>query len=116
MLHGGDFQIHGDGYNVRDYVYVKDVARANMLALDYPQNDAFNIGTGVSVTTNQLFETLAKATSYSKASKHGVARLGDLKKSVLDNSKAKKLLKWEPKYDLKAGLEETVKYYRNAKG
>ncbi len=112
MLHGGDFQIHGDGYNVRDYVYVKDVARANMLALDYPQNEAFNIGTGVSVTTNQLFETLAKATSYSKAPKHGVARLGDLKKSVLDNSKAKKLLKWEPKFDLKAGLEETVECYK----
>jgi len=112
MIHGGDFQIHGDGYNIRDYVYVKDVARANLLALDHPKNDYFNIGTGVSVTTNQLFETLAKATGYTQASKHGVARLGDLKKSVLDNSKAKKLLKWEPKYDLASGLQETVDYYK----
>ena len=114
MLHGGDFQIHGDGYNVRDYVYVKDVARANLLALDYPHNDAFNIGTSVSTTTNQLFETLAKATGYSAHAKHGVARLGDLKKSVLDNSKAKKLLKWEPQYDLMKGLEETVAYYKTS--
>ncbi len=112
MLHGGAFQIFGDGYNVRDYVYVKDLARANLLALDYSHNDAFNIGTGVGTTTNQLFETLAKATGYSKHAGHTVARLGDLQKSVLDPSKAKKLLKWEPQYDLAAGLKETVEYYR----
>ena len=112
MLHGGDFVIFGDGYNVRDYIYVKDVARASLLALDYPHNDVFNIGTGVGTTTNQLFETLAKATGYSKAAKHTVARLGDLKKSVLDVSKAKKTLKWEPKYDLAAGLKETIEHYR----
>ena len=114
MLHGGDFQIHGDGYNIRDYIYVKDLAQANLLALDYPHNDFFNIGTGVSVTTNELFDTLAKATGYTKNAKHGVPRLGDLKKSVLDNSKAKKLLKWEPQYDLRKGLEETVNYYKRS--
>ncbi len=112
MLHGGDFQIHGDGYNVRDYVYVKDLARANLLALDYPHNDYFNIGTGVSITTNQLYETLAKATGYQKSAKHGVPRLGDLKKSVLDNSKAKKLLKWEPKFNLADGIKETIAFYK----
>ena len=112
MLHGGDFQIFGDGYNVRDYVYVKDLARANLLALDYPKNEAFNIGTGQDTTTNQLFETLAKATGYPKPAKHIVARLGDLQKSVLNAEKAKKFLKWEPKYDLAAGLKETVEYYR----
>jgi UDP-glucose 4-epimerase len=112
MLHGGDFVIFGDGYNVRDYVYVKDVARANLLALEYPKNDAFNIGTGVETTTNQLFETLASLTGHKKPPTRTVARLGDLQKSYLDNSKAKKLLKWEPKYDLKAGLAETVEYYK----
>jgi UDP-glucose 4-epimerase len=114
MIHGGDFVIFGDGYNIRDYVYVKDVARASLLALDYPKNDAFNIGTGVETSTNQLFETLAQATGHQAAPKRTVARLGDLQKSVLDASKAKKLLKWEPKYDLKAGLEETVQYYKKA--
>lgn len=112
MLYGGDFVIFGDGYNVRDYVYVKDVARASLLALDYPHNDIFNIGTGVGTTTNQLFETLAKATGHSKPAKHTVARLGDLQKSVLDVSKAKKMLEWEPRYDLAAGLKETIEFYR----
>ncbi len=112
MIHGGDFQIFGDGYNIRDYVYVKDLARANLLALDYPKIDAFNIGTGVETTTNGLFEMLAKTTGYTKPAKHTVARLGDLKKSVLDPSRAKKFLKWEPQYNLKKGLEETAEYYK----
>lgn len=112
MLHGGDFVIFGDGYNLRDYVYVKDVARANLLALDHVHNDTFNIGTGVGTTTNELYETLAKATGYKKPPKRTVPRLGDLQKSVLDPSKAKSGLKWEPKYDLAAGLKETVDYYR----
>ncbi len=115
MLHGGDFVIFGDGYNVRDYVHVKDVARASLLALDYPHNDVFNIGTGVGTTTNQLFETLAKETGHSQPAKHTVARLGDLQKSVLDASKAQKMLKWEPKYDLTAGLKETVDYYKKVR-
>jgi UDP-glucose 4-epimerase len=112
MLHGGDFVVFGDGYNVRDYVYVRDVARANLLALDYPKNDAFNIGTGVQTTTNQLFEVLASLTGHKDPPNRTVARLGDLQKSYLDNSKAKKLLKWEPIYDLSAGLNETVQYYK----
>lgn len=115
MLHGGDFVIFGDGYNVRDYVYVKDVARASLLALDYPHNDVFNIGTGVGTTTNQLFETLAKTTGHSQPAKHIVARLGDLQKSVLDVSKAKQTLKWEPKHDLAAGLKETIDYYKKVR-
>jgi len=115
MLHGADLQIFGDGFNVRDYVYVKDVAKANLLALDYPHNDAFNIGTGEETTVNQLYDLLAYLADYPKAALHIVPRLGDLKRSVLNNDKAQKLLKWAPSYNLKMGLQETLKYYRKAK-
>jgi UDP-glucose 4-epimerase len=115
MLHGADLQIYGDGFNVRDYVYVKDVARANLLALDYPHNDAFNIGTGQETTVNQLFDLLAYLADYPKSAQHIVPRLGDLKRSVLNNDKAQKLLKWEPSYNLKMGLQETIKYYQKVK-
>ncbi len=114
MLKGGDFQIFGDGYHLRDYVYVKDVARASLLALDYPQNDVFNIGTGVGTSTLELFDALAKATGHLKPPKKTVARLGDLAKSVLDASKAKSLLKWEPRYNLAEGIQETVDYYKKS--
>ncbi|HVZ79679.1 MAG TPA: UDP-glucose 4-epimerase, partial [bacterium] len=66
----------------------------------------------VGTTTNGLFETLAQATGYKASPKRTVPRLGDLQKSVLDPSKAKAGLKWEPRYDLAAGLAETVAYYR----
>ncbi len=113
MLHHESFKIFGDGSNIRDYVYVKDVARASLLALDHPHNDTFNIGTGVSTSTNDLFKDLAEATGYQEPPRKVEPRLGDLQKSVLDISKAKKLLKWEPAYDLKRGLRETVEYYRS---
>jgi UDP-glucose 4-epimerase len=112
MMNNGKFRIYGDGLHVRDYIYVKDVARANLLALDYPKNDAFNIATEVETTTNQLFELLAKATGYTKPAEHTAPRLGDLRISVLDTARARKLLKWEPKYDLAVGLKETVEHYR----
>ena len=112
MLHGSEFQIFGDGYNLRDYVYVKDVAKANLLALEYPQNGTFNIGTGIGTSTNDLFRVLAQATGYKQPDRHTVARLGDLNKSLLNPNLAKNQLKWEPAYDLAAGLKETVEYYK----
>jgi len=112
MLHGSEFQIFGDGYNLRDYVYVKDVAKANLLALEYPQNGTFNIGTGIGTSTNDLFRVLAQATGYKRSDRHTVARLGDLNKSLLNPNLAKNQLKWEPAYDLAAGLKETVEYYK----
>jgi len=112
MLKGGTFCVNGDGEYLRDYVYVKDVARANLLALSYPPSDAFNIGTGVGVTVNELFERLAQATGYSNSPRRGPARLGDLRKSVLDASKAKRMLSWSPTFDLERGLAETVDFYK----
>jgi len=114
MLRGSDFQIYGDGYNERDYVYVKDVAKANLLALEYPSNGTFNIGTGVGTTTNDLFKGVAQATGYKTLARHTVARLGDLNKSLLNPNLAKNQLKWEPAYDLPAGLKETVEYYKKS--
>ncbi len=115
MLHKAELQIFGDGFNVRDFVYVKDVAQANLLALHYPLNDAFNIGTGEETTVNQLYDMLGFLMDYTMPAQHIVPRLGDLKKSVLNNEKAKNLLKWEPSHNLKAGLQETIKYYRKPK-
>ena len=88
------------------------MAQANLLALSYPQPGTFNIGTGVGTTTNDLYKVLAKITGYPQAARHTVARLGDLKKSLLDSTLAQKQLNWKPAYDLAAGLKETIEYYR----
>ncbi len=112
MLKGRDFRIYGDGNNLRDYVFVRDVAAANLLALTYPESDAFNIGTGVGTTVNELFAHLSRLTGFTRPAEHVPPRLGDLKKSVLDPSKAGKLLGWKPSFSLERGLAETVEYFR----
>ncbi len=115
MLNNEEVTINGDGKYVRDYVYVKDVARANLLALNNGSGEVINIGTGKGTDVNELFKLIKEATNYSKKAKYGPARPGDLRKSILDNSKAKLVLSWEPMTNLREGIKETVEFFRNLK-
>tara|TARA_Y100000588_G_C14281426_1_gene937504 strand:- start:18695 stop:19591 length:897 start_codon:yes stop_codon:yes gene_type:complete len=93
--------IYGDGNSVRDYIYVEDVANANLLSIN--KEGIFNIGTGVGTSTNELFQILKpqeKAT-YQKA------RDGEIERSVLDSSKAKKSFFWESKTRIQDGIRLT---------
>jgi UDP-glucose 4-epimerase len=112
MLKRREFSIYGDGSNVRDFVFVKDVAAANLAALECPPNEAFNIGTGVATTVNDLHRELAGITGSTRPPKYGPSRLGDLKRSLLNASKAERVLDWKPRFTLVEGLRETVEYFR----
>ena len=112
LLSGEEAIINGDGKQTRDFVYVKDVVKTNLLALDYPESDFFNIGTGIENDVNTIFKLLRQKTGSKQKEIHKPGKPGEQKRSVLDCSKAKKLLGWSPKYSLENGLEETVKYYR----
>jgi UDP-glucose 4-epimerase len=112
MLKGKEFKIYGDGENVRDFVFVKDIAAANLAALTCPPNDAFNIGTGQAVTVNGLYQALDNLIGWSRPPQYAPARLGDIRRSLLDASKAGRVLGWKPRYDLASGLKETVEYFR----
>lgn len=112
LLSGKKAVINGDGKQTRDYVYVEDVVDSNLLALDYPRTDFFNIGTGIETDVNKLFKLLKEKTGSEQKEIHGPAKKGEQKRSVLDSSKAKRFLGWSPKYSLEKGIEETVKYYQ----
>ena len=112
LLSGEKAIINGDGKQTRDFVYVKDVVKANLLALDYPESDFFNIGTGIENDVSTIFKLLRQKTGSKQKEIHKPGKPGEQRRSVLDCSKAKKLLRWSPKYSLENGLEETVKYYR----
>ncbi|PLV59228.1 SDR family oxidoreductase [Thermotoga sp. KOL6] len=112
MLKGEEVYIFGDGEYVRDYVYVDDVVRANLLAMEKGDNDVFNIGTGRGTTVNQLFRMLKEITGYNKEPVYKPPRKGDVRKSILDWSKAKEKLGWEPTVALEEGLKLTVEYFR----
>ncbi len=124
MLRGETPVIYGDGEQVRDYVYVGDVVRANLLALKRLQeggiscgsggcaiNDfAYNIGTGEGTSVNRLFELLKEITGFTGEPEYGPERKGELRKIYLDVGKAKAELGWEPEVELREGLRRTVEY------
>ena len=103
--------IFGDGKQLRDYVYVKDVARANLLALSKGEGEIINIGTAVGVSVNEIFNHLKAIMRFSGEVKYAPPRTGELFRSVLGIGKAKKILGWVPTFDMRKGLEATVKWH-----
>ncbi|HHY39229.1 MAG TPA: NAD-dependent epimerase/dehydratase family protein [Clostridia bacterium] len=105
--------INGDGEYVRDYVYVEDVAQANVAVLKKAAADAaVNVGTGIGTTVNQLFAMLVEISGIQAVPQYGPPRPGDLKTSVLDPSLAKEIFGWEPKTPLREGLKKTVEWFK----
>jgi UDP-glucose 4-epimerase len=105
--------IFGDGEQTRDYVYVKDVARANLLAFDLSVSEGvFNIATGVETSVNELFRLVNEKAGTSIVPSYGDARDGEVSRSSLDASLAGKVLKWTPTVNLNDGLTETVQWFK----
>jgi UDP-glucose 4-epimerase len=113
MLRGQQPVINGDGKQTRDYVYVADVARANLLALSYRGSAVFNVGTGIETDVNRLFFHLKKFSGSSTKEQHGDAKKGEQLRSVLSSKKIRRDLQWQPTVSLEEGLQETVEYFRN---
>ncbi len=106
--------INGDGQQTRDYVFVADVARANLAALTADYSGAINIGTGLETTVNTLAEHLQRITG-SRAQVHsGAAKPGEQRRSVLSWSRAADTLNWKPLVSLADGLERTVASLRTS--
>jgi UDP-glucose 4-epimerase len=105
--------INGDGKQTRDFVFVDDVVESNLLALDYPKADIFNIGTGMETDINTIFRILKEKTGSSQKEIHAPSKPGEQERSVLECSKAERLLKWKPKYDLQQGMTKTVNFFRD---
>ena len=104
--------INGDGKYYRDYVYVKDVARANLFAVDKGDNKAYNIGTGIATDVNEIYRQIAEAVGTKEPANYGPPRPGDLRRSVLDNTLAGAELGWRPSVTMPEGMAETVAFFR----
>ncbi|MFA6430890.1 MAG: NAD-dependent epimerase/dehydratase family protein [Candidatus Margulisiibacteriota bacterium] len=112
MLNGETPTIYGDGGQLRDYVYVADVAQANLLALDKGAGEIFNVGTGKGVSVNQLFDVLKELLKFEGKAVYAPPRAGELVRSVLSSSKIRKEFGWKPKVNIKKGLKLTLKWYK----
>ena len=107
--------INGDGKQTRDYVFVDDVVQANIRALSHAFSDIFNIGTGRENDVNTIYSIIKKHTSSRYDEKHGPAKIGEQLRSVIDHTKAKKILDWSPAVSLEEGLRRTVDYFKGKK-
>jgi UDP-glucose 4-epimerase len=112
MLKGEACTIDGDGEQQKDYVYVGDIAAANVLALHKGSGEAMNIGTGRGTSVNEIFQSLQRATGSDVPPRHGDPRPGDVRKIWLDSSRARDVLGWEPRISLDEGIQTTVDWFR----
>ncbi|MCS0674067.1 NAD-dependent epimerase/dehydratase family protein [Cytobacillus firmus] len=104
--------IYGDGTQTRDFIYVKDVAQANLLALKKGENEVINIGRNDKISINDLFYNISSKFSKPVPVEYAAIRKGDIQFSRLNNTKAMKILNWQPLYNVNNGLDETIEYYR----
>lgn len=109
---GEELVIFGDGEQTRDFVYVGDVARANVMALTAADNEIVNISTGTKTSVNELATLLEELLGSPLNVRRDAPREGDILHSYLDNAKATEVLGWTPEYSLREGLEKTLRFYR----
>jgi len=107
--------IFGDGMQTRDFVYIKDVVQANMLAMQSPVSGTFNIGSGQKIDLNTLAGTLAEIMKVNLHPIHEKSRMGDIRDSVSDVTAAKNAFGFQNRYSLDEGLRETVTWFRHKK-
>ncbi len=112
MLKGMECIINGSGEQQRDFLYVGDVARANVLALEKGSGGIYNLGWGRGVDINSLFRALADVVGYTRPPVYGPPKLGEVFRIYLDATKARQELGWEPRIPLDEGLRLTVEYFR----
>lgn len=108
ITHGRPCTIFGDGEQTRDFVYVKDVARANLLAIDKGDGEVFNVSTQTESSVNEVVKVLEEALRVPAVVHFAPERAGDIRRSVLSNDKIRKILGWEPMYDLRRGIHDMV--------
>ncbi len=109
---GKDLIINGDGQQTRDYVFIKDAIKANLLALEKDKTGIFNIGTAQETSVNDIFQKINHITDKGLKSIYCSAQPGEERRSCLDFSKAQKELGWNPEYKLEQGLKETYQWYQ----
>lgn len=117
MLSGTRPVIYGDGSKLRDYVYIEDVAEANLLALERGTGQIFNIADGVPTSDYEIFAKVRHALGIQGLEpKYVPKRAGEIDRICLDISKARKLLGWVPRVSLDEGARRTVQYFQTLMG
>jgi len=104
--------IFGDGEQTRDYVFVGDIAEANILAMDKGNGEIYNVGSAAETTVNELFGTLKEILNFDMEPIYAEKRVGEVYRICITNDKIERDFGWKPYTTLVDGLRKTVKYYQ----
>jgi len=105
--------INGEGKQTRDYVFVEDVVRANVITLNSNSSDIYNVGTNVETSVNELFSKLNQIAGGKAIEKHGPAPKGEQARSVITSDKLLKKFDWKPSIKIDEGLKKTFDYFKS---
>ena len=115
MLDGKAPTLYGEGTPLRDYVYVDDVVRANLLGLEHPQCCAVNIASGEGATVRKLYDIIQSETGFKGEPVLAPLRPGEVDRIYLSVERAQEALGWAPQVSLEQGLARTVDFIRRAR-
>jgi UDP-glucose 4-epimerase len=104
--------INGTGEQTRDYVFVKDVVKANILTLTDEGSNIYNVGTGIETDVNELYKTLNDIVGNGQEEKHGPAAAGEQLRSVITSDKLFNKYNWKPSAKLIDGFKETTEFFK----
>jgi UDP-glucose 4-epimerase len=114
LLNKGNIKIYGDGEQTRDFINVKDVARANVLAAEKKGlTGAFNVGAGVPTSINHLSKMMLEITNSKDCIEYSERRKGEVLHSLASIEKARSLFDYQPKIDLETGLKEYINWFQS---
>lgn len=112
MLNGEQPIINGNGRQTRDFIFVEDVVEANLAVMGQEVQGTYNVGTGQETSISDLYRLLSELTGCGWKPLHGPAKKGEQARSVVDPSKLRQELGWEPRISLQDGLKRTVEFFR----
>lgn len=112
ILEGKTPVIFGDGEQTRDFVYIEDVIRANIIMLESPVTGIFNAGTGRETSVNQIFEYIRKVSGKDVKKVHTDPKKGEIKKSCLCPDKIAQATGWKAKIDIEEGIRKTFNWFK----
>jgi len=113
MLMGEEVTINGSGEQKRDFLYIEDCVKANLLCMESGSGEVYNLGTGKGTSINDLFEEIRRLTGYARDPVHGSPKAGEVFRIYLNADKARKELGWTPTVRLQEGLERTLAHFQN---
>lgn len=104
--------IYGDGEQLRDFIYVKDIVSANIMAIEYLNNGIYNVCSSNKISVNELLVIINEVSNKNIKPIYTSERIGDIRDSYMTYGKMKDEIGWEPKYDLYSGIKETIEYLK----